>query len=117
MLFKTLLEQMSEQFFYYKKGPLFSLSLGLFFQTINLLFGLFFAVSSSLFLPLAVLIYEVVAEEQEGEDTPGDCDDDEWGRGMSLEVTTCKLAGETHNPAASTTPPSCDKDKEWDINM
>ena len=27
---------------------------------------------------LAVMIYEVVEERQEGEDTTGDCDDDEW---------------------------------------
>lgn len=118
MLFKTLLGQigqMSEQFSI--KENLCFLSLELIFQTINLLCGLFFTVSSSLFLPLAVLIYEVVAEEQEGEDTTGDCDDDEWRRGMSLEVATCKLARVTHNSAPSTTTPSCDQDKEWDINM
>ena len=51
----------------------------------------------TVFAPL--LIYEVVAEEQEGEDTTGDCDDDEWERGMCLEVTTCKLARLTHNPS------------------
>ena len=50
----------------------------------------------------SLLIYEVVAEEQEGEDTTGDGDDDEWERGMSLEVTTCKLARVTHNPAQLT---------------
>ena len=38
---------------------------------------MFFTVSSSLFL-LPVMIYEVVEEEQEGEDTTGDGDYDEW---------------------------------------
>ena len=39
---------------------------------------MFFTASSSLFLPLGKMIYEVVEEGQEGEDTTGDCDDDEW---------------------------------------
>ena len=33
------------------------------------------------------MIYEVVEEGQEGEDTTGDGDDDEWETGMSLEPT------------------------------
>ena len=73
MLFKTLLKHLSGQFS--SKTIVFSLET--IFQTINLLCRMFFTVSSSLFL-LPVMIYEVVEEEQEGEDTTGDGDYDEW---------------------------------------
>ena len=61
---------------------------------------MFFTASSSLFLPLGKMIYEVVEEGQEGEDTTGDGDDDEWGNRnvfRSNKQTPCKLARMTHN--------------------
>ena len=75
---------------------------------------MFFTASSSLFLPLGKMIYEVVEEGQEGEDTTGDGDDDEWeNRNVfrSNKQTPCKLARMTHNNAPTTIPQSLDKIK------